>query len=279
MSAPPRKIWLCADDYGLTRPINGAIRGLIAAGRINATSVMVLAPGFDRAEATSLDHLNVDGRRVQIGLHVTLTAPFRPLTANFAPVRSGTFLPLADTLRAAIARRYRFEIVTNEIAAQLRSFVTAFGRPPDFLDGHQHVQLFPQIRNAFLKVAIEAAPHAWVRQCGRAAPMPRRLRDSKGLLLDILSVGFRRKARRLGVRTNPAFSGTYDFTARADYARLFPTFIDGLPDGGLVMCHPGTVDLELERLDPLTSLRERELSYFNSDEFPRLLTDKGVTLA
>ena len=34
------------------------------------------------------------------------------------------------------------------------------------------------------------------------------------------------------------------------------------------MCHPGLVDAELERLDPLTTLREREYAYFCGDAFP-----------
>ena len=33
-------------------------------------------------------------------------------------------------------------------------------------------------------------------------------------------------------------------------------FLDGLPEGGLVMCHPGFVDETLESLDPLTTQRE-----------------------
>ena len=32
------------------------------------------------------------------------------------------------------------------------------------------------------------------------------------------------------------------FRPGADYARKFPRFLDGLPDGCVVMCHPGHVD-------------------------------------
>ena len=45
------------------------------------------------------------------------------------------------------------------------------------------------------------------------------------------------------------------------------------------MCHPGKVDAELERLDPLTYQREREYAYFAGDAFPALLASQGVTLA
>ena len=61
------------------------------------------------------------------------------------------------------------------------------------------------------------------------------------------------------------------FAPNADFAALFPRFLDGLPDGGVVMCHPGFVDAELQRLDPLTTLREREHAFFAGDAFPKVL--------
>jgi len=81
------------------------------------------------------------------------------------------------------------------------------------------------------------------------------------------------------VRTNPAFAGTYAFGDEADFAALFPRFLAGLPDGSVVMCHPGFVDAELRRLDPLTTLREKEYAFLASDTFPPLLTMHGLVLA
>ena len=83
----------------------------------------------------------------------------------------------------------------------------------------------------------------------------------------------------LGVRTNPAFAGTYTFRDQADFAATFPHFLDGLPDGSVVMCHPGFVDSELQKLDPLTTLREQEYAFFVQDSFPGLLARHGVALA
>ena len=62
------------------------------------------------------------------------------------------------------------------------------------------------------------------------------------------------------------------------FAKIFPRFLDGLPDGGLIMCHPGFVDGELKRLDPLTTLREREYEFFMSDDFLPLLKAHNVAL-
>jgi predicted glycoside hydrolase/deacetylase ChbG (UPF0249 family) len=274
----PRHIWLCADDYGIAPGVNRAIRDLIARRRINATSVMVTAPGFSQPEAEALAGLNEDEKRAAIGLHVTLTAPFTPMSAGYGPLRDGAFLPIEAMLLAAFLQRLSRDQLAMEIATQFKAFVMAFGRTPDFVDGHQHVHLFPQVRDAFLSVVKEMAPQAWVRQCGRSTPLRRRF-DRKAVLLDVLSYSFRRRARSMGVRTNPAFAGAYDFRGEPDFAKLFPRFLHRLPSGGLVMCHPGLVDDELKRLDPLTSQREREYAYLVSDALPPTLAAYGVALS
>jgi predicted glycoside hydrolase/deacetylase ChbG (UPF0249 family) len=235
---------------------------------------MVVAPSFNADEVRAL----LNAGKAAIGLHLTLTAPFKPLT-DFTTLRGGRFLTLTNVLGMAMARRLNRTALEREIAAQLRAFAAAFGRPPDFVDGHQHVHLFPHVRDAFVRAVAEHAPNAWVRQCGRIKGQRRGLQDRKGLLLDILSVGFRRRARAAGLRFNPAFAGTYSFTPDADFPALFPGFLEGLPDGGLIMCHPGFVDAELERLDPLTTTREHEFAYLESDRFARLLAEKSVALA
>jgi predicted glycoside hydrolase/deacetylase ChbG (UPF0249 family) len=274
-----RHIWLCADDYGISDAVNVAIRDLVVRGRLNATSVMVVAPSFHRSEAHALDVLNTGMARVAIGLHLTLTAPFAPLSDAYKPVRAGSFLSLPATLARAFLHRLAHDALVSEIAAQLRMFVHTFGRAPDFIDGHQHVHLFPQIRDAVLEVAKAGAPGAWLRQCGRAAP-PRRVsfRDRKALLLDHLSHDFRQRAGAQGLRTNPAFAGAYEFRDDADFAALFAGFLDQLPDGGLIMCHPGFVDADLQRLDPLTTLREHEYAFLAGESFPDMLASHGVAL-
>jgi predicted glycoside hydrolase/deacetylase ChbG (UPF0249 family) len=283
MMADPslRPIWLCADDYGISRSVSKAIRDLVAAGRLNATSVMVVAPNLDRPEAAALNMLNAGSRRVAIGLHVTLTGPFEPASPDYRPTRGGAFLRMPEMLARGSLRLLRRKPLAAEITAQVQAFTTLFGRTPDFIDGHQHVHLFPQVRSALIEVVGQLSPRSWVRQCGRAPSAPQSAGDRKGLLLDALSRRFRRMARRAGIKTNPAFAGTYSFnqTDDFDYAKVFPGFLAGLPADGVVMCHPGFVDAELERLDPLTTLREREYAYFLSDAFQNTLRAHGVALA
>lgn len=274
-----RRIWLCADDYGMSPGVNRAIRELIGRGRLNATSVMVVGPAIGRDEVSALQEVVRASPRCEIGLHVTLTAPFRPLTMHFKPLDGGLFLPLPKMLRRGFVRRLDREIIQSEIATQFAAFSDLFGRAPDFADGHQHVQLFPVVRDAFLSATAAQAPKAWVRQGGQNRPLLKRLDSPKALLLDALSGQFRRRAGHAGLRFNTAFAGAYDYLRKADFAALMQQFLQGLPDGGLVMCHPGFVDATLEELDPLTQQREQEYAFLAGAQFPPLLAANQVTLA
>ncbi len=260
-AAPLRRIWLCADDYGLSPGVNRAIRDLIQRGRLNATSVMVVGPAIGRDEVSALQ-----------------AAAANSLTMHFQPLDGGMFLGFPKLLRAGLLHSLDPEIIRAELMVQLAAFNELFGRAPDFVDGHQHAQLFPVVRNAFLTAVKEAAPKAWVRQAGREAPLLRRLGPLKALLLDILSAQFRRRALRANIAFNPGFAGAYDFSRQPDFGVLMRQFLDGLPENGLIMCHPGFVDETLVSLDPLTVQREHEHAFLGGEHFPRLLAANKVTL-
>jgi hypothetical protein len=197
---------------------------------------------------------------------------------HFKPVDGGLFLPFAQLLRAGLMRRLDPEIIHAELMVQLSAFSEAFGRPPDFVDGHQHAQLFPQVREAFLAAVKQAAPDAWVRQGGRRAPLAKRLGAPKALVLDILSARFRTLAVRAGIAFNPGFAGAYDFSKEPDFGALMSGFLAGLPEGSVVMCHPGFVDETLVGLDPLTGQREQEYKFLAGEQFSPLLAANKVTL-
>jgi len=277
--APLRRIWLCADDYGLSPGVNRAIRDLIERGRLNATSVMMVGPAIGRDEASALEASAADSPRCAIGLHATLTAPFRPLTMHFQPLDGGMFLSFPKLLRAGLLRRLDPEIIHAELMVQLAAFSELFGRAPDFVDGHQHTQLFPVVRDAFLTAVKQAAPNAWIRQGGGRQPLARRLGAPKALFLDLLSAQFRRRASRADIAFNPAFAGAYDFSRQPDFGVLMRQFLDGLPEDGLIMCHPGFVDETLLGLDPLTTQREHEHAFLAGERFPELLAANKVTLS
>jgi len=167
-----------------------------------------------------------------------------------------------------------FEVTQRMIRLLLqRVGVSRFNRP-------RVVICVPSAITAVERRAVkEAAPAAWVRQGGRLQPLAKLLGAPKALVLDVLSARFRKRAAVAGIPFNAAFAGAYDFSKAPDFAALMGEFLDGLPDGGLVMCHPGFVDETLESLDPLTSQREAEHAYLASDRFPTLLAANKVTLS
>jgi predicted glycoside hydrolase/deacetylase ChbG (UPF0249 family) len=274
-----RRISLCADDYGISPGVNRGIRDLIERGRLNATSVMVVGPAAGGDEVAALQAAITKAARCAVGLHVTLSAPFRPLTMHFRPLDGGMFLSFSKLLRAGLFRLLDVEIVQAELVVQLAAFREKFGRNPDFVDGHQHVQLYPQVRDAFLAAVKQQAPNAWIRQAGRTLPLTTRLASPKAFFLDALSAQFRRRASAANIPFNPGFAGAYDFSRKPDFGALMQRFLDQLPEGGVIMCHPGFVDEILIGLDPFTVQRESEYAYLAGADFPRLLAANNITLS
>ena len=184
-----------------------------------------------------------------------------------------------EMLARGLSRALDGRSAAFEAERHIEAFRRAFGRLPDFIDGHQHVHLLPQVGDALLAVMKARTPAAWVRQCGRTSPFLKRGGHAKAHLLDVLSRRMKSRAYAIGVPTNPGFAGAYDFGHRSSYDAVFASFLDGLPDEGVVMCHPGFVDAELERLDHLTAMREQEYAFLAGEEFPKLLAERGFALS
>jgi len=264
-----KRLILCADDYALAPGVSRAIRELAAAGRLNATSVMTPGPDL-AAEAERLLAVTPEG--FQIGLHVTLTGGLMPLTAPRIAMAEG----IAPLLVRAHLRRLDRPAIAAEVEAQMQAFITAFGRPPAFVDGHQHTHLLPTIRDIVVAATTRHAPGAWIRQCGG----PRGAGEGvKGRIIAALSRGLRKTLARHHIPTNPAFSGAYDFRRAPSFPAIFPRFLEGLPDGALIMVHPGHVDEALRTRDPVHEPREHEFAYLAGDDFPRTLAVSGFALA
>jgi predicted glycoside hydrolase/deacetylase ChbG (UPF0249 family) len=274
----PFSLVLCADDYALSPAVSLGILEALEAGRINATSVMTTRPSWPKAA----QELHGFSGRAEIGLHVNLTlgAPQGPMP-TFAP--QGVMPDIMRVLGQARRGRLPEHEVRAEIARQLDAFAEHFGAWPDFVDGHQHVQVFPQIRDRLLDALDERglAGKIWLRDSGdRASRILRRaVEPRKALAIAFLSQGFAREARRRGYATNDGFAGFSRFDPARDYAADFRRYLRTPGRRHLVMCHPGHCDAELAAHDSVTLTRERELAFLLSDDFPRLLERAGATMA
>lgn len=272
-----KKIVVCADDYNISPGVSKAIRELIAQGRLNATSVMTIFPGLEE-EAKALAS-TPSPNPVQIGLHLTLSGGFTPLVSPPTATGDGK-LPDFRALFSPLARlKVSRNATALEIEAQILAFERAFGRMPDYVDGHQHCHIAPAIRKVFVETVARLAPKAWVRQCAPAQKLALLSADNKTRVIGALSFRLARLARKAGLAVNPSFSGAYDFAGPDRFADVFPRFLKELTDGGVAMVHPGFVDDTLRARDILVERREEEYFLLSSERFHTAMNDARATLA
>jgi predicted glycoside hydrolase/deacetylase ChbG (UPF0249 family) len=271
-------ISLCADDFALSPGVNRGVLEALDAGRLSATSVMTTRPSWPKGASA----LRRFAARADIGLHLNLTLG-SPLSfmPRFAP--SGHLPDITRLLKAAHKGDLPEMEIRREITRQLDGFVEHFGAPPDFIDGHQHVQILPRIRHWLLDEldARGLRGKIWLRN---SADHPSRILRRGGELKKALGIawlakGFARAAAARGFSTNEGFSGFSDFDPCRDYAVDFVAFLRAPGRRHLIMCHPGYCDEELVLIDPVTLTRERELSFLLSPAFADVLDSASVKLA
>jgi len=258
---------LCADDFAFSRRTSETIAALAHAGKINAISCMAVMPGWPG------DSLLLAGlpRHVQIGLHLTLTGEV-PLTRM--PEMARDRLPTIETLRwMAIHGQLPLNEIAAEVGAQFDAFIAAMGRPPAFVDGHQHSHALPDIRDIVLAETASLAPRAWVRTCRDRLPaMLARPFAGKAIGGAWHSRGLRRAAARHGLSTNDSFAGHYDFVG--DYRQLFPRFLRSPGKVHLVMCHPGA---GVRAGDDIADARSREADVLRNWPIADMARARGLT--
>jgi len=273
-----KRLVVCADDYALSEGVSRGILELAADGRISATSVMTNMPAWPRL-APALRPL---ADRIGIGLHLNFTTalPLGPLP-SIAP--GGSFPALQDLLQRAYTGRLPAPEVRAEIERQLEGFERAFGAPPAFVDGHQHVHVLPVIRPTLLRALRDRGLEGrlWLRDPSDGIlPIVRReVSASKALIVKALATGFRRAARGAGFDTNEGFSGFSPLDVATPPERVFRQAFVDLGPRPVVMAHPGHFDETARSIDPAGENREHELAYLGSPAFSSLLQERGLFLS
>lgn len=254
---------LCADDYGQSVAIGAAVRALVAQGRLTATSAMVLAPHWP-AEAARLAEWR---GRIDVGLHLDWTSPFA--------IAAGHGLTLGATMRRALLGGFDVTAARGEIERQLDAFETAWGAPPDHVDGHQHVQQFAGIREPLVELLARryGARAPWLRLS--RAPVGQRHLKAR-VIAWMGADALEAMAARAGIPCAVALSGIYDFDGdEVAYGRRMAAWLRTSPAGTVLMCHPampsdGAWD------DPIVAARVREWRCLDGDDFAACLDSAGV---
>jgi chitin disaccharide deacetylase len=158
-----RTLAVCADDFGIAPGISAGIVRLARAQRLTAISCITNGPHW--AEAAKL--LADLPETVDVGLHLNFTEG-RPLSARLA--KRWPVLPSLPTLIAqAHLGLLPRSAMRNEVHAQLSAFSRERGKPPRYIDGHQHVHHLPVLRDIILDMVEHVQPLPAVRSTGRCS--------------------------------------------------------------------------------------------------------------
>jgi len=244
---------LCADDYAVSEGVSRAIIDLVDAGRLRAVSAMASTAGWREFAA----EINPRRASIAIGLHLDLT--FRPYGGRAAAKRIGALI------LTSLFGKLDVPAITAEFERQFDAFEAEIGFAPDHVDGHHHVHVLPQVRDALLAVLGRRYESRLLGQ----RPLVRDPTDSISRILDrggsaknalvlrMLGAGFRRNLVTGGFYANDGFAGFSSFRRKISFDKELDQFLTARGPRHLIMCHPGFPDA-LSASDPLCERRREE---------------------
>ena len=234
---------ICADDFGLAPDVDEAIVRLAEAGKISAVSVMaslLLEPTPALAALLQLRN------RLDLGLHLVLTDEPRlaPSEKVDSLHRNGRYHTFAQLLCRSLTGRVRAADARREIAAQYEWCVNLLDGPPDFVDGHLHVQQFFGIRHGLLDflATLPAGQRPYVRNARepREEIARRGVATTKCWWIGLLGAALRKRLLAQAIPTNDGFAGICDYARWRDYPSTLTTMLRHVRPGNyLIMAHPG----------------------------------------
>ena len=258
---------LCADDFAINEPVSRGVLNLVDAGRLTAVSAMATGPKW----AEMARELAKRRGCIAVGLHLDLT--HRAFDGR-RPAYG-----LRELISASLSAKVELTALRAEFERQFDLFETAFGFPPDHVDGHHHVHALPQIRIALFDVLArrfsplppDYRPLARDPGDSPSRVLRRRGARAKALAVAALSAGFARRAGAAGFATNNGFAGFSSFSGEKGYAAEFAQCLASPGPRHLVMCHPG-LDGGADHADPIAARRREEYECLMASEIlPRSL--------
>lgn len=254
-----KSIVLCADDFGMSAEVSDGILDLVENTRLSAVSCMTSLPRWQ----SDAKRLTPFASSTAVGLHFNLT-------------EFEHRIPLVRLMKQSMLSQLDLTWVREQFVYQCDQFEKAWGAPPDFIDGHQHVHVFRGIRDVVLDEIQKRYPQStpWVRQVnpsiyGHDARL-------KAIILGVMSKGFSAAASERAIPLSKNFAGLYSLSPDADFPSLIEQWFQSVADGCVVMCHPGRAKANALGL-ALT--RQKELSYLSGSEFDTLMSNLSILLA
>lgn len=245
---------LCADDFAVNQSASLGIVKLARMGRISATSAMVLSPRWRQDVALLQD---VRGQ-LDVGLHLDWTSAFA--------IDAGHGLSLGGAMRRAVLGGFDKAQAGTVIERQLDLFETCWQAPPDYVDGHQHVQQFDGIREALVEVLVRRYGVLPIKPYLRISRAPQGVGGLKSRVIAWMGANTLDSIAACAfIPRATALLGMYNFAGDGPrYAALMASWLKQAQQGAIIMCHPAQA---AEPDDEIGMARAQEFAYLSSAEF------------
>jgi predicted glycoside hydrolase/deacetylase ChbG (UPF0249 family) len=271
MTTSERRLIVNADDFGLSPAVNRGIMELHTAGALTSASLLMNLPATADALARSA------GTDLDVGVHLNLTVG-APLACSVPSLvgPDGRFGRLGMVLRRLASGQLRLAEVEREWAAQIEAFL-ATGRTVAHLDSHIHIHAWPGLSSVALRLARRYGIGA-VRLRGHGLIIRQAAPVVPARLVGRWRLPFLRATRPTPVLTSDCLLVLTALGSRCTEANL-RALLHEVPRGLTeLVTHPGYVDDELRRLDPLQEPREVELRLLRERWWPAALAASGIGL-
>jgi predicted glycoside hydrolase/deacetylase ChbG (UPF0249 family) len=279
-----RRLIVVADDFGIGPATSQGILDVAQEGRLTGAVLLVNSPYAEEA----VREWRRRGAPVPLGWHPCLTLDRPVLPGEKVPSlveANGGFPRLGACLTRLTLGRARLAELVAELAAQYRRFVDLVGRPPAFVNGHQHVHIFPGAGTAVREVLGRQSPRPFLRRVGEPLSLWLRVpgaRVKRAFLATLGRLAAKRQERN-GFPGADCLAGVTD-PRWVEEPGYFARWLAHAP-GAVVelMVHPGHHDETLigrdcEADDGLQRRRENELRLLRQPEFQAACRAAGFTL-
>ena len=267
---------LSADDFGISPSVDEGILKLIENNKISSTSCMVA--GSNTMLTQNLTLLKRYSKKIDVGLHLVLTESkplSNPINSSGLVGNNGLFHSFKNLAKRAYFGKLDQSSVDSEIKEQIESFINLFGQAPDFIDGHQHVQQLPIIRNSIVSIMknyktlkyarVANLPNPWILKAAQTISFKFALEN---LALTIPGRQAAALFTKNNVRHNRFLLGYYQHRPEVRFKTVFNNYLTLNPEAkDVFFCHPGFIDEHLKKVDSLVESRKENLDFLLSAEF------------
>ncbi len=238
-----RVLVVVADDFGIGPETSRGILEVAAEGKVTGTVLMVNSPYAEDAVRA----WRTAGVPLEVGWHPVLTQDPPVASPGLIPSLlgpDGCLWPLGNFLSRLYLHRLRPAEIEVELRVQYRRFIDLMGRPPTFVNSHQHVALFPPVGTILLDVLADARPLPYLRRIREPWSMLARIPGAR-IKRSVLNWQGRRLARKQDKRGFPGAEWLAGITDPAYVAdpEFYRRWLARIP-GRIVelACHPGYHD-------------------------------------